>query len=163
MERLMLRVLFALCITSLPFLFRKPNLKTWIIVFFSKGVLSTLVDNYVVNTGRVKYPVRVFPNIFKTNILYDLLFFPLLSIIWVQITYNAKPLTILLRSLYFSIPMSIMQWLLEKFTRLFKWRNWTALHTFISVNFTLFTIRGLVALIKRFETVSSQKEKCASE
>ncbi|MFH5778469.1 CBO0543 family protein [Heyndrickxia oleronia] len=119
-----------------------------LVIFFSKGVLATLIDAYVVGTKRIEYPVRPFPNIFKTNIVYDILFFPLLSVIWVKLSYNDNFWKILLKSLLFSVPMSLGQWYLQKYSKLFKWKKWSPLHTFGSVSFTLFTIRGLVGLIK---------------
>ncbi|MGE6753728.1 CBO0543 family protein [Rossellomorea sp. NPDC071047] len=60
-------------------------MKQNLIVFFSKGVVSTLVDTYVVSEKRVAYPIRPFPGVFKTNIVFDMLFFPLLM---VRQTYN---------------------------------------------------------------------------
>jgi hypothetical protein len=63
----------------------------------------------------------------------------------------------LLKSLIFSVPMSIGQWYMEKNTRLFKWKKWTPFHTFGSVNFTLFTIRGLVGLLKKLDNLKDNQ------
>ncbi|GIN38277.1 CBO0543 family protein [Heyndrickxia oleronia] len=122
-----------------------------LVIFFSKGVLATLIDAYVVGTKRIEYPVRPFPKIFKTNIVYDILFFPLLSVIWVKLSYNDNFWKILLKSLLFSVPMSLGQWYLQKYSKLFKWKKWSPFHTFGSVSFTLFTIRGLVGFIKMLD------------
>ena len=149
MERKLLRLLFFLCVGAIPFVFKRRNLRLWMVVFFSKAILATALDNYVVTTGKVKYPIRPFPKLFKTNILFNMLFFPILSIIWVQMTYNSKILPLIMKSFLFSVPMSIAQWWMEKKTHLFKWKQWSAFHTFLSVNFTLFVIRGFVGLIKR--------------
>ncbi|MBD0383520.1 hypothetical protein ICC18_25785 [Paenibacillus sp. WST5] len=54
--------------------------------------------------------------------------------------------------------MSALQWFLEKKTALFQWKSWTILHTFASINFTLFTIRGLVSLLKRITQTSVEEE-----
>ncbi|WP_078414777.1 CBO0543 family protein [Priestia abyssalis] len=151
MEKVMLKGLFALCVGLFPFIMKKPKLKEMLIVFFSKGILATLIDAYVVNTKRVEYPVRPFPKIFKTNILYDMLFFPLLSVVWVKQSYNDNIKKILLKSLTWSVPMSIFQWYFEGNSKLFKWKRWSILHTFGSINFTLFTIRALAGLIKRVD------------
>ena len=157
MEKRLLNLLTALCVVSLPFLFKGSKMRESLVIFFSKGVLATLVDAYVVGTKRVEYPVRPFTKIFKTNIIYDILFFPLLSVVWVKISYNDKFWNILLKSLLFSVPMSVGQWYMEKNTKLFKWKKWTALHTFGSVNFTLSTIRGFVALIKLFDKFKNKR------
>lgn len=124
-----------------------------LVIFFSKGVIATLIDAYVVSTKKVEYPVRPLPKIFKTNLIYDILFFPLLSVIWVKISYNDRLSNILMKSLIFSVPMSLGQWYLEKNTRLFKWKKWSPLHTFGSVNFTLFIIRGFVGLLKKLDVL----------
>ncbi len=159
MEKKLLNLLNALCIASLPFLFKGSKMRENLLVFFSKGVLSTLIDAYVVGTKRIEYPVRPFPKIFKTNIIYDMLFFPILSVVWVKITYNDNIAKLLLKSLIFSVPMSLGQWYLEKNSRLFKWNRWSPLHTFASVNFTLFTIRGFVGLLKKLDKLKQSQNQ----
>ena len=151
MEKRLLNLLTALCIVSLPFLFKGSKMRENLVIFFSKGVIATLIDAYVVGTKRLEYPVRPFSKIFKTNLIYDILFFPLLSVIWVKLSYNDNLSKILLKSLIFSVPMSIGQWYFEKNSRLFKWKRWTPFHTFGSCSFTLFTIRGLVGLLKKLD------------
>jgi hypothetical protein len=149
MEKKMLNGLFVICIFSFPFLFKGSKMRENLVIFFSKGVLATLIDAYVVGKKKVEYPVRPFPKIFKTNIVYDMMFFPLLSVIWVKLSYNDNLGKILLKSLIFSIPMSVGQWYLEKNSQLFKWKKWSPFHTFGSVSFTLLTIRGFVALLRK--------------
>lgn len=157
MERKLLKLLATLCFISLPFLFKGKKMRENLLILFSKGVLATLVDAYVVGTKRVEYPIRPFPKIFKTNILYDILFFPILSVIWVKISYNDNFVKILFKSLIFSVPMSFGQWYMEKNTKLFRWNNWTPFHTFASVNFTLFTIRGFVGLLKLLDKIKGKE------
>ncbi|HWO74619.1 MAG TPA: CBO0543 family protein [Bacillus sp. (in: firmicutes)] len=128
-----------------------------LLIFFSKGVLSTLIDAYVVGSKKISYPCRPFPKTFNTNIIYDMLFFPLLSVIWVKISSNDKLGMILLKSLIFSVPMSLGQWLFERYTGLFEWKKWSPLHTFASVNFTLFTIRGFVALTSGLDKLKNEQ------
>jgi hypothetical protein len=122
-----------------------------LVIFFSKGVIATLIDAYVVGKKWVEYPTRPFPKIFKTNIVYDILFFPILSVIWVKMSYNDNLIKILMKSLIFSLPMSLGIWYLERNSRLFKWNKWSPFHTFGVVNFTLFTIRGMVGMLKMFD------------
>jgi hypothetical protein len=148
MEKKMLTGLSVLCFVSLPFLIKGPKMRENLVIFFSKGVLSTVMDSFVVEAKKVEYPVRPFPKVFKTNIIFDMLFFPILSILWVKHSYNDNFGKILLKSLMWSIPMSIGQWYFEKNTRIFKWNKWSAFHTFLSVSFTLLTIRGFVALLR---------------
>lgn len=153
MEKKLLQLLFTLCIIAFPFLFKGSKMRENLVIFFAKGVLATLVDAYVVGTKKIAYPIRPFQKIFKTNILYDMLFFPLLSVLWVKQSYNDNLPKILLKSLTYSVPMSIGQWYLEKNSKLFKWNKWSPIHTFASVSFTLFSIRGLFALLKTLDKI----------
>jgi hypothetical protein len=156
-EKKLLNLVLVMSMVSLPFLFRGSKMRENLVIFFSKGVLATLVDAYVVGSKKIAYPVRPFPKIFKTNILYDMLFFPILSVIWVRMSYNDSFGKILLKSLIFSVPMSIGQWYFERNSRLFEWKRWTPLHTFGSVSFTLFTIRGFVGLIKKLDKLKGNQ------
>ncbi|SDN04028.1 hypothetical protein SAMN04487897_101879 [Paenibacillus sp. yr247] len=149
MEKLLLRILFVSSLAAAPFIFKRNNLLMYLTVFFSKCVLSSSLDSFIIKKGKISYPVRPFAKVFDTNILYDLLFYPLLSVVWVRWTYQSKPLEMITRSLYFSGPMSLLQWFLEKKTGLFKWKSWSVLHTFVSINFTMFTVRGFVGLLRR--------------
>ncbi|WP_216628041.1 CBO0543 family protein [Paenibacillus germinis] len=149
MEKILLRILFASSLAAAPFILKRKNLLMYLTVFFSKCVLSSSIDSFFIKKGKISYPVRPFAKVFDTNILYDLLFYPLLSVIWVRSTYQSKPVELLTRSLYFSGPMTLLQWFLERKTDLFRWKSWSVVHTFASINFTLFTIRGFVGLLKR--------------
>ena len=123
MEKKLLNLLTALCVVALPFLFKGPRMRENLVIFFSKGVIAVLIDAYVVGTKRLEYPVRPFPKIFKTNIIYTILFFPLLSVVWVKLSYNDKLSKILLKSLLFSVPMSIGQWYLKKIRNYLNGKN----------------------------------------
>ncbi|UKS29739.1 hypothetical protein LOZ80_12730 [Paenibacillus sp. HWE-109] len=149
MEKWLIRTLFVSSMASMPFILKRKNLLMYLTIFFAKGVLSTSMDSYFIKRNRISYPVRPFSKTFDTNVLYDLLFYPLLSVIWVRYTYHSKPRELIIRSLYFSVPMSLLQWALEKKTKLFNWKSWSVFHTFASINFTLFTIRGFVGLVRR--------------
>ena len=149
MEKILLRFLFASSLAAAPFILKRNNLLMNLTVFFAKCVLSSSIDSFFIKRGKISYPVRPLAKVFDTNILYDLLFYPLLSVIWVKWSYQSKPLKLIARSLFFSVPMTLLQWFLERKIDLFRWKSWSVFHTFASINFTLFTIRGLVGLIKK--------------
>lgn len=151
MEKKLLNILIALCLAAFPFLFRGSKMRENLVVFFSKGILATLMDIYVVAKKRIEYPVRPFPRIFKTNIIYDMLFFPLLTVLWVKFSQNDHLGKTFLKSLLFTVPMSIGQWYFEKNSRLFKWKKWTPFHTFGSCTSTMFTIRAFLGLLKKLD------------
>ncbi|WP_197081007.1 CBO0543 family protein [Gordoniibacillus kamchatkensis] len=148
MERILTRLLTIACVASVPFVFQRKNLLLHLTIFFAKGVLSTCLDSHCIKSKRIEYPVRPFPKVFDTNILYDLFMYPLLSVIWVRWSINDNLKTTLLKSLVFSVPMSIAQAIMEKTTNLFSWKRWSIWHTFVSINFTLFAIRGMVWVVE---------------
>ncbi|CAG7650165.1 CBO0543 family protein [Paenibacillus allorhizosphaerae] len=149
MERILIRMLFVSCLAAAPFILKRKNLPMYLTIFFAKGILSSAVDSIFIKRNKIEYPVRPFPKIFDTNILYDLLFYPLLSVVWVRWTDRSKPLGMILKSLCFSVPMSVAQWIMEKRTKLFKWRSWSVLQTFAYINFTLFAIRALAGGVRK--------------
>ncbi|AZB42455.1 hypothetical protein CEF21_09220 [Bacillus sp. FJAT-42376] len=153
MEKILLKGLFAACTAVIPFVFKSRYFKELLIVFFAKGTLSTVLDLFYIRRKRIEYPVRPFPKIFQTNILFDLLFFPLLSVIWVRQSYKDGIGGILLKSLTWSVPMSIIQWYMEKKTKLFTWKKWNIFYTFSCTSFTLLTIRALLAGVKKIESL----------
>lgn len=149
MEKILLRILFVSSLAAAPFVLKRNNLLMNLTIFFAKCVLSSTIDSYFIKKGNISYPVRPFAKVFDTNILYDLLLYPLLSVVWVRWSYQSKPLELLTRSLFFTVPMTLLQWFLERKTDLFRWKSWSVFHTFASLNFTLFAIRGFVGLLKR--------------
>ncbi|KQX53887.1 MULTISPECIES: CBO0543 family protein [unclassified Paenibacillus] len=149
MEKFLLKSLFVISLSAAPFILKRKNLLLYLVVFFSKCVLSTSLDSYFIKKGKISYPVRPLPKIFDTNILYDLMFFPLLSVVWVRWSYQSKPLELVIKSLIFTVPLAFGQYILEKKTKLFNWKSWTIFHTFLCCNITLFTVRGLVGLLKQ--------------
>ncbi|MDQ0875940.1 hypothetical protein QFZ77_004599 [Paenibacillus sp. V4I3] len=155
MEKLLLRALLLASVASIPLVLKRKNLLMLLTVFFAKGVICTAMDSFFIKRKMIAYPVRPFSKTFDSNILFDLVFYPLLSVVWVRMSYNSKLAELLIRSLYFSVPMTVLQWALEKKTKLFKWKSWSILHTFACISFTLLTIRGFVGLLRRL--VPSEK------
>ncbi|WP_063891744.1 CBO0543 family protein [Paenibacillus sp. Soil787] len=159
MEKILLRILFASSLAAAPFILKRNNLLMYLTVFFTKCVLSSSIDSFFIKKGHISYPVRPLSKVFDTNILYDFLFYPLLSVIWIRYSYQSKPRELITRSLFFSVPMTLLQWFLERKTDLFRWKSWSVLHTFASLNFTLFTIRGFVGLLKRITPEINVRER----
>lgn len=150
MNRLILRGITILGLGCLPFLMIKQPRKNWIIVFFLKGLFSIIIDNYIVRKKRVEYPVRFLPNFYDICLLFDCLLFPLACTYFNQVTYHAKPLSILKISLWFSLPITLIEWMLEKKTDLVKWKKWSVMHTYISENAMFLLVRALMELISLF-------------
>lgn len=149
-EKLILRGLLILGMICFPFIFKKSPSKDWILIYFFKGFLSSFIDNYVVRTGRVRYPVRLLHQWYDTSVLFNYLLFPLVCVFFNQATVRDKPSFIFLKALFFSVPMTLIEWLLEKKSNLIKWEKWSAFHTFVSETMTFLGSRGFIALIRNF-------------
>jgi hypothetical protein len=152
-EIVYLRLLTILGLVSLPFLFRKKPTKDWIIVFLIKAVYSIFWDSMIVKFRKVNYPVRLFPKIFKINVAFDLLLFPIACVIYNQITYHKTNFReIILKAFYVSVPIIVIEIWLEKGKRLIKYKDgWNWFISFVTLNSSSWIVRLLMALIRRFD------------
>lgn len=129
MKRNKFDLLFLRFTTSLTFvfliiiLFRKPPIKDWVIVYLYNAVTNGIIDNFVTSYKIVKYPVRFFPKIFKTHILFDFLIYPTFTIHYNQITEKDKPFAIFYKLLYFTVPMFFIEYWAVRKTNLIKWEK----------------------------------------
>ena len=103
-----------------PFAFKKEPKKDWIIVFLLKTLISSLLGNIIASKRLLEFPVRFFPSAFKSSVLYDNLLFPLLGVFYNQTTYKSKLFGIISQSFVYSIPMTVIEYFLEKKTNLIK-------------------------------------------
>ena len=96
-----------------------------IIGFFASWFTHTLVLS-----GYLAFPWRPFSSYTLNNIVYDLLFLPstTLLFIWISVTYKRY----FILSIWFAIFKVIQDYLLIKYTLLLEFISWTLLHTFIS-------------------------------
>jgi hypothetical protein len=152
-EIVYLRLLTILGVVSLPFLFRKEPKKDWIIVFLLKAIYSIFWDSLVVKFRKVKYPVRLFPKIFKINVAFDFLLFPIACVIYNQITYHKTNFWgVVLKAFYISVPIIFIEIWLEKGKKLIKYNNgWNWFISFVTLTTSFWIVRLLMALIRRFD------------
>ncbi len=151
MDKKLLKFFWGLGLLLVPFAFRRKHLKTLLLTFFIKGYLVSFIDQIVVKRKQLKYPVRNFQNYFKTSILFDYFLFPLLCVFYHRTTEKKKGLAILLNAFFYSIPVTLIEGILEKKTNLIHYKNqWTRWISFATLTGTLWTVRILVVLINKF-------------
>ena len=154
-EKNILRVLFVFGIFSFLNLIRKPPMKDWLIIFFLKSYISSILDTIVVRKGYVQYPVKL-SKTFGISFLFDYLLFPIACIYYNQVTMNGKIKSIILKVLYFSVPMTLGELWLEKHTKIVKYKKgWNFFYTFSSLSGTFIFVRFIIQLIR----LKSSKEK----
>lgn len=152
MERKILRFLLFLGIGLLPVIFRKKPVKDWFLVFFFKGYVSSFIDSIVTTEKWLNFPVRFLPKNFQINILFDYLLFPITCVAFNQISYHSKIPGIILKCFYFSIPMTILEALFERYTNLIKYKKgWHWYHTLLTETCTFLLSRTCLGIIQKFD------------
>lgn len=146
-----LRVLFLFSIGALIYLFRKPPIKDWLIVFLLKSYISSILDNIVVKKGFIKYPVRTL-KIFNISVLFSNLIFPVTCVFFNQVTRNSSLLAILTKCFLFTLSCTAAEFLIEKHTNLVQYKKgWNFLYSFMSIAFTFLFVRFSMMIIQTLE------------
>ncbi|MFC0562448.1 CBO0543 family protein [Halalkalibacter alkalisediminis] len=155
-ERLILKMLTVVGFLLLPFMYKRP-VKDWVLVFFLKAFYSLFLDSIVVSKKRINYPIRLLPNYFKAHILFDCLLFPMICVLYNQITYRSTLVGIFFKVFLFSVPMTLLEHFAERYTKLIKYRKWKDAYTFISVSLTFWLVRATIGLVRQLEGMSDKK------
>lgn len=155
MQKFVLRLLLLGGISSLPFLFKKPPLKDWLLIYSLTAVISGIVDTILISKKYLEYPVRLLPNFFKIHFVFDFVLCPIIMVWYAQLTYKDKLPKIILKLLPFTTIHIIIESIAEKNTHLIKWKNgWHWYHSFITMTIKYLGIRLLIHLV----TIISKKQ-----
>lgn len=148
-ERNTLRVLLVFGVIMFIKLIMKPPTKDWMLVFLFKGFISSILDKLAVTKGKIVYPVNLFKS-FDISFLFDYLLFPIACVYYNQITKTSNVAGILFKSLYFSVPMSVVEYYFETRTSLIKFRNgWNIYVSFVTLTVTFLITRMYIMLIRK--------------
>lgn len=146
---LLLGVLIINLIALIPIVTRKKPIKDWIFIYLYNAVTNVLIDKILSKHNILKYPVRFFPKSLKIQILFDFLTYPTLMILYNQMTFKDKPLPVALKVLYFTIPMTFIEYVAVKKTELIKWdKGWNLYHTFIAITLQSLHTRLIIGIIR---------------
>lgn len=159
-ERTILHIITALGIGGLAFLFRrKGELKDWFLIYLFKTLVSTLIDGPVIKRKYVQYPIRYFPKLFDSNIVFLYILFPLSCVIYNQFTYKMSPIKTFFSVFLFSVPMAIGENILEKKTRLVEFgKGWNGFYTVAVLSVTFWTVRLFIAGIRLLDKIRKPAE-----
>ncbi|MCE4051704.1 CBO0543 family protein [Bacillus sp. Au-Bac7] len=137
-------------IIVIPLILRKPPIKDWIIVYLFNAITNGIIDNFLSSYKIVKYPVRLFPKIFKTHLLFNYFLYPSFTVFYNQITYKDKALKAFLKLILVTIPPFLIEVLAVKKTEYIVWsKNWKWYHTFFSIILKSSFTRVLIVIIRR--------------
>lgn len=151
MEKRILKGLFIIGLFLLPFTIKGKHIKDWIIIFLLKGFFSSIMDTFLIKRKKVSYPKRFLPRYFQINVLFDYLLFPITCVLFNQTTYNSNVLGIMFKALLFSIPMTAIETILEKNTKLIRFsKQWSSIHTLVSEMLTFMGTRLFIGLVRKY-------------
>ncbi len=148
-EKSVLWALFIFGIISFINLIRKPPAKDWLLIFLFKGFLASILDNLIVKKGYIKYPVKLFKS-FDFSFIFDYVLYPITCVYYNQVTKKSNIFGIFFKVFYFSIPMTVTEHLLEKYTSLIKFKKgWNSFTSFYSLSITFLIARAFIAIVRK--------------
>jgi hypothetical protein len=124
---------------------RKPPQKDWLLIFFMTGFFAVFLGVIVVEEHLIRYPVNLFKH-FQSSVLFEFLLFPVLCIYYYQATYHSGFWGIILKALVYSSVLSILEFLLEKYTDLIDYLHWEWYYTLVSVFLFMIIVRSIMGL-----------------
>ncbi|WP_088105609.1 CBO0543 family protein [Halalkalibacter urbisdiaboli] len=134
-EHVILYGLLVLSLGTLPFLLSGSLRRQWFMLYLFNAMTNGVFDKMINTRNIVVYPVRLLPKCFKTNILFDYLMYPAITVFFNRLTYNNQPLTIIYKWLMISIPMLLIEIWAERKSNLIKWnKNWKWHNTYLSIS-----------------------------
>ncbi len=157
-ENTILKTLLLLGILAFINVVRKPPVKDWLIIFLFKSYISTFFDRLTVKKGYITYPVKLI-KWFDISFIFDYLLFPLSCVYYNQMTYKKNFFPTVFSVFLFSIPMSLVETMLEKNTKLVSYKKgWNSFHSFFTLTITFLFVRVLMEMIRYVSKNAKEKE-----
>ncbi|MDD3653914.1 MAG: hypothetical protein PHO01_06995 [Desulfotomaculaceae bacterium] len=122
--------------------------RDWIAIFLYKCVLDSLLGTYVVIANHIEYPYRQLPHIFKMSLLFEYWIFPILCILFNQITRERGIWSIILYAAAFSAGITLVEYPLERYTQLIRYIDWSSSTTFFALFMTFLSSRAFIAFYR---------------
>lgn len=122
--------------------------RDWVVVFLFKCLIDSLWGTAVINQHLLEYPFRQFPQFYKMSILFDFWIFPILCVLYNQITKKRGFRLILVYAILFSAGMTAIEYPLELYTELIHYHNWSWYITFITLTVTFLSSRAFIAFYR---------------
>ncbi len=122
--------------------------RDWIVIFLYKSVLDSLWGAAVVNTNRIEFPYRQLPHAYKISLLFDYWIFPVLCILYNQVTRERGIWPIIYYAVLFSAGITAIEYPLEIYTDLVRYNKWSWFTTFYTLTLTFLSSRAFVAFYR---------------
>jgi hypothetical protein len=122
--------------------------RDWVVVFFFKCTIDFAWGGAVQNLNLIQYPVRWLPEYFHTSLLFEVWVFPVLCILYNQVTHKRGLVAIIWYALLFSAGMTAIEYPLELYTDLIKYIHWTWFTTFYTLTLTFLASRAFIGIYR---------------
>lgn len=118
------------------------------VVFLFKSCLDLIIGDIVVKLGLIEYPGRLFPKLFTTPIVFELWIFPILCILYNQITRERGLWPIFYYAVLFSAGITIVEYPVEAYTNLIHYKNWNWFINLVTLTATFLSSRAFIAFFR---------------
>ncbi|WWV71819.1 hypothetical protein SOV_31600 [Sporomusa ovata DSM 2662] len=122
--------------------------RDWIVVFFFKCTLDFIWGGAVENLKLLEYPVRLLPKYFETSLLFEVWVFPVLCILYNQTTRTRGLVGIIWYALLFSALITAIEYPLELYTNLIKYKSWSWFTTLYTLTLTFLASRAFIGFYR---------------
>ena len=142
--------IIAAVISALLFIFAVDwrYFRDWVVVFLFEGLLDFIWGSPVATLNLIQYPIRLLPQCYDTSILFELWVFPILCILYNQVTRERGFGPIIYYALLFSAGVTAIEYPLELYTNLIEYIEWSWLTTFCTLVITFLMSRSFIAFYR---------------
>lgn len=122
--------------------------RDWVVVFLFQCTLALTWGAAVENRKLLIYPTRLLPNYFETSIPFELWVFPILCVLYNQITRARGIGAIIWYALLFSAGITAIEYPLELYTNLITYIHWNWFTSFYTLVMSLLASRAFIAFYR---------------
>lgn len=122
--------------------------RDWVVIFLFKCVLDSLWGDAVSYSGKIEYPFRQLPQFYTASLLFEYLVFPVLCVLYNQVTRERGIWKIIYYAVLFSAGVTAIEYPLELYTDLIEYHNWCWFTTFYTLTITFLSSRAFIAFYR---------------
>lgn len=149
MDKVLLWAFLFIGIGLLLYSLRKLPFNEWILLYLLTAYLAIVIGVFVVEENMLEYPVKFLGNHFKSSLLFEYLWLPLINIYFYRTTYHSSYSGILFQGFVYTSVITIVELILERYTNVIQYYTWTWLHTFIGIWIFFVVIRIVMKVFLR--------------
>lgn len=122
--------------------------RDWVVVYLFKSLIDFVWGSPVVNLKLIDYPVRLLPKFYNTCILFELWVFPIMCILYNQVTREKGLTSIVCYAVLFSAGLTAIEYPIELYTDLIHYIEWSWFTTFYTLIITFLLSRSFIAFFR---------------